>query len=105
MNGTSRIKVMLLAAGLVSYGALLQPAPAAAAWSPGPARYGMASERTDVAMSDGIKLGATITRPTDPQTGAPAEGRFPVVLTVTPYAKDEPGLQGINVTPAADFVP
>src|SRR5436305_721406 len=106
MNGTGRVKLMLLVAGLAGYGtALLQPARAAAAWRPGPALYGMASEQTDVAMSDGIKLSATITRPTDPQTGKPAAGSFPVILTVTPYAKDEPGLAGVNVTPAADFVP
>src|SRR5437764_7748644 len=74
-------------------------------WHPGPARYGMSSQRTDVRMSDGILLSATITRPTDPASGRPASGRFPVILVATPYGKDEPGFSGVDDTPTEDYVP
>jgi putative CocE/NonD family hydrolase len=40
-----------------------------------------------ITMDDGVKLGATLTFPS--QTGkAPAPGRFPVVLSMTPYGRD-----------------
>lgn len=40
-------------------------------------------------MDDGIKLAATLTFPSE--TGqAPAPGRFPVVLAMTPYGRDDP---------------
>jgi putative CocE/NonD family hydrolase len=81
-------------------------------WSPGPAQYGMSSYRTDVRMSDGIELSATVTEPTDPATGQPATGRFPAIVAITPYAKDEPCLDcaspdqaGIDTLPAPYFVP
>src|SRR3989442_5962365 len=61
------------------------PAPGNGTWRPGPQRYGMSSERTDVRMSDGIYLNATITRPTDPRTGLVVADRFPVLVTITPY--------------------
>jgi putative CocE/NonD family hydrolase len=80
-------------------------APLPGGWRPEPASYGMTSTRTDVRMSDGVSLSATVTRPTDPATGRPAAGRFPVVLAITPYSKDNPVLQGVPDTPAADFVP
>jgi putative CocE/NonD family hydrolase len=102
--------IVVLALWLSAVGA--EPASGAAStdpgngsWQPGPQRYGMTNERTDVRMSDGVYLNATITRPTDPRTGLVASGRFPVLVTFTPYGKDEPVLQGVNVTPASDFVP
>ncbi|HET6873851.1 MAG TPA: CocE/NonD family hydrolase [Acidimicrobiales bacterium] len=39
-------------------------------------------------MSDGVVLSANLFRPADPD-GHPAAGRFPVLLTQTPYNKDE----------------
>ena len=45
------------------------------------------SEQRFIRMDDGIELGATITFPSE--TGsAPAPGRFPVVLNMTPYGRD-----------------
>src|SRR2546430_1250334 len=38
-------------------------------------------------MSDGTSLAADIYYPTDPRTGRRAPGRFPVVLSITPYGK------------------
>lgn len=49
-------------------------------------------------MDDGIKLGATITFPST--TGSsPAPGRFPVILSMTPYGRDG----ACGCAPAADF--
>src|SRR5947209_8340195 len=95
----------LVATAVTAQIAHAAPDPGNGTWQPGPARYAMASSRTEVRMSDGISLDATVTRPADAHTGRPVGGRFPVVLTITPYAKDEPLLQGVNNTPAADFVP
>jgi putative CocE/NonD family hydrolase len=41
----------------------------------------------DVRMSDGVVLRATIDYPADPDTGQIAAGRFPTLLTITPYGK------------------
>jgi putative CocE/NonD family hydrolase len=51
-----------------------------------------------ITMDDGVQLGATLTFPSD--TGnAPAAGRFPVVLSMTPYGRD-----GVcSCAPANDF--
>lgn len=60
-----------------------------------PATY---SEQQWITMDDGVKLGATITFPS--KTGsAPAPGRFPVILSMTPYGRD--GICGC--APATDF--
>ena len=40
-----------------------------------------------VKMSDGVVLEADVYYPSDPATGAPAAGKFPVVLSQTPYGK------------------
>jgi putative CocE/NonD family hydrolase len=45
------------------------------------------SEQRFVRMDDGIELGATITYPSE-DGAAPAPGRFPVVLNMTPYGRD-----------------
>ena len=56
------------------------------------------SEQQWITMDDGVKLAATITFPS--KTGsAPAPGRFPVVLSMTPYGRD--GICGC--APATDF--
>ena len=76
--------------------ALVLAAPASA-WTARPATYGIATQR-DVAitMSDGTVLHADVLRPADAQTGAAAPGRFPVVLTQTPYNKVAPQLNFEN---------
>jgi uncharacterized protein len=64
-------------------------------WRPAPATYGV-SRRNGVAvrMADGTVLRADVATPADPDTGRPAAGRFPVLLTQTPYGKDTAGLAG-----------
>lgn len=50
--------------------------------------YGVAIQRNvGITMSDGVELSANIYRPSDPTTGEPAAGKFPVILTLTPYGK------------------
>jgi putative CocE/NonD family hydrolase len=90
----SHLLVLPLAALLVVIGIApsVEAAPAVAAtqaWSPPAAKYGVATQR-DVAlrMSDGVVLKANVYRPTTIATGAAAPGRFPVVVTFTPYGKD-----------------
>ncbi|OKH76470.1 peptidase S15 [Mycobacterium sp. SWH-M3] len=43
-----------------------------------------------VPMSDGTVLRADVHYPTDPETGRPADGPFPVLLSITPYGKKAP---------------
>jgi putative CocE/NonD family hydrolase len=58
-------------------------------WTPEPVRYGVGSQTNlPVAMSDGIVLRANVYYPTD-SSGAEAAGKFPVILTQTPYGKDD----------------
>jgi putative CocE/NonD family hydrolase len=62
-----------------------EPAPPA---SLPPATYPATfSEERFIRMHDGIELGATITYPSE-DGAAPAPGRFPVVLNMTPYGRD-----------------
>src|SRR3954470_9925111 len=57
-------------------------------WGDVPERYGVsAAETVKVKMSDGVTLVADVYRPTDPKTGAPAPGPFPVVLAQSPYGR------------------
>ena len=55
-------------------------------WRPGPETYGV-TIRYDVPirMSDGVTLYANVGYPADPETGARAEGTFPVLLSQNPY--------------------
>lgn len=77
--------VVIAIAGLLAVGA----ASAQAAWRPEPASYGVGSQmNVPVTMADGTVLRADVYYPTDPATGAEAAGRFPVLLTQTPYGKD-----------------
>ena len=72
-------------------------------WKPRPATYGVA-RTTDVliTMSDGVRLDADVLRPAKAD-GTPAPGRFPVVLTQTPYNKNAPPQLrvGLSGRPAA----
>ncbi|WP_459967478.1 CocE/NonD family hydrolase, partial [Mycobacterium sp. MUNTM1] len=43
-----------------------------------------------VPMTDGVELRADIHYPTVPETGQPAAGPFPVLLSITPYGKKAP---------------
>ncbi|HEY1522333.1 MAG TPA: CocE/NonD family hydrolase [Solirubrobacteraceae bacterium] len=64
-----------------------------------PATYAKTySEQQWITMDDGVKLGATITFPS--RTGkSRAPGRFPVILSMTPYGRDG----GCSCAPATDF--
>jgi uncharacterized protein len=60
-------------------------------WTPAPVRYGVGvRHNVGVPMSDGVVLRADIHYPTDPETGEPASGPFPVLLSLTPYGKKAP---------------
>jgi putative CocE/NonD family hydrolase len=55
-------------------------------WQPEPERYGVHEQRNvPIRMSDGTVLRASIYYPTDLATGRIASGRFPTLLTMTPY--------------------
>ena len=85
---------LALTAGLASVCLLTIPALAAhpAAWSARPATYGIAVEKgLRVVMSDGVRLDVDVRRPTG-QDGKAAPGRFPVIVTQTPYNKNSPQL-------------
>ncbi len=70
-------------------------APAAQAWTPEPAAYGVGSQTNlAVTMGDGTVLRANVYYPTDPATGQEATGRFPVLLSQTPYGKDQSSAGG-----------
>src|SRR5205823_14367122 len=59
-------------------------------WQAGPSRYGVSKASQHlVTMSDGVQLAVDVYRPTLP-SGAPAKGRFPVILSQTPYGKRSP---------------
>lgn len=60
-------------------------------WTPRPAEYGVGVRRNlAVEMSDGVVLRADVHFPTVPETGQPAPGPFPVLLSLTPYGKLAP---------------
>lgn len=71
----------------------LAGAPTALAWKPPPAIASAVVKTTNVPvrMSDGIVLYADVVRPADSK-GQPLPGRFPVLLTQTPYNKNTPSL-------------
>jgi uncharacterized protein len=61
-------------------------------WTPRPATYGVATTRdVPIRMSDGVTLFVNLYRPAKAD-GSPVPGRFPVVLTQTPYNKNSPTL-------------
>lgn len=56
-------------------------------WQPPPATYGVVAQKNVlVPMDDGVRLVADVYYPANPQTGARASGRFPVLLTQSPYS-------------------
>ena len=57
----------------------------ASAYTPLQPRYDNATSEEYVRMDDGVELAAAVGRPAHGST--PAPGRFPVVLTLTPYSK------------------
>lgn len=66
---------------------------AAASWRPRPATYDVVVERdVPITLRDGVRLYADVYRPA--RDGAPAKGRFPVLLTQTPYNKTVIGQAG-----------
>ncbi len=84
-----RLLVCALRVGAVSAG-LAVLAPAALAWSPEPATYGVLEQQNvPVTMSDGTVLRVNVYYPST--SGAMASGNFPVLLTQTPYGKDTTG--------------
>ncbi|HVB94606.1 MAG TPA: CocE/NonD family hydrolase [Acidimicrobiales bacterium] len=78
-------------------------AAAGTGWKPEPATYGI-GQRTDVPVTaaDGTVLSANVYYPTN-ASGQPAAGRFPVLLTQTPYGKGTlgslPGSDGAQTGP------
>lgn len=77
--------VLLALAGVAAvFGAAAVTAPAALAWQPGPAKYGV-GERANVPvrMRDGTVLRANVYYPTATGTGKEAKGTFPSFLLST----------------------
>ena len=67
------------------------PSPFMPSWTPRPAQFGAGvHHNVAVPMSDGVVLRADIHYPTMPETGRPAAGPFPVLLSMTPYGKKAP---------------
>ena len=84
----ARIALLVVAA------MLLLTAPASA-WEPRAATFGVVKESdVPIVMSDGVTLFADVVRPAT--GGKPAPGRFPVVVTQTPYNKQSPRLNFQN---------
>ena len=86
MSGIGRRACAALVAAIAAASASTERADGA--WDPGPSRYGVVAERNvPITMSDGVVLKGDVYRPADPSTGLPAEGTFPVIVTLTPYRK------------------
>ena len=67
------------------------PSPFSPSWKPRPAQFGRGIQHNvGIPMSDGVVLRADIHYPTEPETGQPAAGPFPVLLSLTPYGKKAP---------------
>ncbi len=67
------------------------PSPLEPPWTPEPARFGIGvHHNVAVPVRDGTVLRADIHYPTIPETGEPAPGPFPVLLSITPYGKKAP---------------
>jgi uncharacterized protein len=80
-------------ATLLAIAAMSALTPAALAWSPEPAQYGVVEQQNvPVTMSDGTVLRVNVYYPAI--AGQPAPGPFPVLVTQTPYGKDSVGAAG-----------
>src|SRR3984885_7389504 len=67
------------------------PSPYSPSWEPRAAQYGAGIQHNVAApMSEGVDLRVDIHSPTEPDTGRPAAGPFPVLLAMTPYGKKAP---------------
>jgi uncharacterized protein len=67
------------------------PSPYSPSWTPRAAQFGTGiRHNVGVPMSDGVELRVDIHYPTDRDTGGPADGPFPVLLSMTPYGKKAP---------------
>src|SRR4051812_16500535 len=89
-----RRSVLLLALALaVALAVTVTVAAPAGAWTAPPAQYPGVAKQQDVSitMSDGVVLHADVVHPAT-ASGAIAPGRFPVLLTQTPYNKAAPSL-------------
>jgi putative CocE/NonD family hydrolase len=86
--------------GLTCAAALACSLPAgASAWSPGSERYAVGKRVNQaVTMADGTVLRADVYYPADKATGNPAKGKFPVLLTQTPYGKDAAFLSDLQAS-------
>ena len=104
------LAVALTVGGPDRAGAQVRPDPLADAirasaapgstWQPGPERYGhKLVSGVPVTMDDGTVLRANVDYPTDPATGKLADGRFPTLLTMTPYGKDTAASAGLGTNP------
>jgi putative CocE/NonD family hydrolase len=83
----------LLAGFAASVAVLMIVAGSADAWRPGPAKFAVYEQRNlPVKMSDGTVLRVNVYYPA--RSGHPAAGKFPVLLTQTPYGKDLAGAAG-----------
>src|ERR1700733_7975179 len=84
--------------------ALTTAAAPAQAWQPEGAAYGVGElANQSVKMSDGTVLSANVYYPMDPKTGQEAAGPFPVILTQTPYGKDDGDLPGASSSSLAEL--
>ncbi|WP_192909597.1 CocE/NonD family hydrolase [Gandjariella thermophila] len=94
MRATALRAVMFrlaLVLGIVATTIGAVPADAASDVGVRPATYGVAVDKdVPITMSDGVVLDADVLRPALAD-GSPAPGRFPVILTQTPYNKNLPG--------------
>jgi uncharacterized protein len=87
---------------LVAAAALAAPAQA---WTPDSAAYGVGQQaNVAITMGDGTVLRANVYYPTDLRTGKPATGPFPVILTQTPYGKDNAVFSGLGAGESAYLV-
>src|SRR3954471_4650692 len=87
LAGTLAAATPVLAAGSTGH-----PGP----WKARPATYGIAkTTNVPIKMDDGVVLKADVLRPAA-KDGSPAKGRFPVLLTQTPYNKNAPQLNFEN---------
>lgn len=90
-RGRSRVAVVLgVVIAVVLLGSATDLASIASAagggWQPEAATYGnMTVPDVSVRMDDGVTLVGDVMYPTDPATGRPAAGKFPVLLTQNPY--------------------
>jgi uncharacterized protein len=92
-----------VAVGVAATACLSLAAPAAA-WTPESATYGVGElKNQQITMSDGTVLSANVYYPTDASTGQEASGSFPVILTQTPYGKDDGDLAGASSSSLAEL--